>query len=332
VYVFTQSGSTWSQTQKIISGVSNDAFGHGVALSGSTLVVGAPQTSGGSMSPPGGAYVYAQSGGTFSLIAQPMPLQASPTQTGDQFGASVGVDSTTNTILIGAPAATVSSNPGAGAAYVFGLSGATWTQTQELTQAGGTGQGLGTAVALSGSNALVGTQGDNVALAFAQSGGTFGLPQVLSAIGSLGFGQAVSILGTAAVVGAPSTPGGGAAYAFQLLSTTWSPLGTLTSVGAGTSGLLGTGVAVAPTVTIHGATAPSFLVGASNAAGGAGATYWFGPQGTIVLPAPALGPRGVWIAAALFLAVGVGLTARGQARGARVQRLGRRGPRPSATS
>ena len=62
-YVFTRSGSTWSQRAELTAadGAAGDGFGYAVALSGSTAVVGAPYKS--------AAYVFTGSGGTWTQLA-----------------------------------------------------------------------------------------------------------------------------------------------------------------------------------------------------------------------------------------------------------------------
>ena len=43
-YVFVRSGGVWSQQQKLLAAdaAADDTFGHSVAISGETVVVGAP--------------------------------------------------------------------------------------------------------------------------------------------------------------------------------------------------------------------------------------------------------------------------------------------------
>ena len=43
-YVFVRSGTSWSQQQKLTAndGAAHDGFGYSVAISGDTVVVGAP--------------------------------------------------------------------------------------------------------------------------------------------------------------------------------------------------------------------------------------------------------------------------------------------------
>jgi hypothetical protein len=110
-YVFTRSGTTWTQAQELTPTPPLLEFGFSVALSGSTVVVGG-NTSGG---PPGEVYVFAPSGGSLALQ---QVLTASDAAPSDGFGNAVAVDG--NVVLAGAPGA----NDEQGAAYVF-LQGST---------------------------------------------------------------------------------------------------------------------------------------------------------------------------------------------------------------
>lgn len=114
VYVFTRSGSTWSQ-QAYVKPSSTDAgdrFGYSVALSGdgNTLAVGADaESSSGtgingnqadnSASSAGAVYVFTRSGGTWSQQAY---VKASNTEAIDNFGYSVALSSDGNTLAVGA--------------------------------------------------------------------------------------------------------------------------------------------------------------------------------------------------------------------------------------
>ncbi len=153
VYVFTRSGTTWSQQAyvKASNTVARDQFGTSVALSadGSMLAVGAQNegnsvtgingdqnlrlpTTGGS----GAVYLFTRSGLTWS---QQVYFKASNTGIGDHFGASVALSADGATLAGGAAqersAATgINGNQAddsavnAGAVYVFTRSGATWSQ------------------------------------------------------------------------------------------------------------------------------------------------------------------------------------------------------------
>jgi FG-GAP repeat len=124
-YVFTRSGTTWTQQQQINAAIpaGGDMFGSSVSLSGdaTTALIGTD----GAGTNKGTAYVFTH-GATWTQQAQ---ISAADGATGDQFGASVSLDGNGNTAVVGAPQRSSLS----GAAYIFSRSGTTWTQAQELT-------------------------------------------------------------------------------------------------------------------------------------------------------------------------------------------------------
>jgi hypothetical protein len=149
VYVFTRSGTTWTQQAyvKASNPSLNDYFGTSVSVSsdGNTLAVGA-QFEDGSIAGIGGTqddlladagavYVFTRSG---TVWTQQAYVKASNPTAGDRFGISVSVSSDGNTLAVGANSEDGSSAgingadndsfSGAGAAYVFTRSGTTWTQ------------------------------------------------------------------------------------------------------------------------------------------------------------------------------------------------------------
>lgn len=147
VYVFTRSGTTWSQQAylKASNTDGGDLFGWSVALSGETLVVGAygedsfargvnGNQANNSSSYSGAAYIFARFGTTWSQQAY---LKASNTGWQDEFGYAVAVSG--DTVVVGAHwessnATGINGNQEndnadkSGAAYVFVHNGSTWNQ------------------------------------------------------------------------------------------------------------------------------------------------------------------------------------------------------------
>ena len=154
-YVFTRTGTTWSQQAKLTAAdaAASDNFGSSVALSGDTALVGAARKAfGGTGSVAGAAYVFTRTGTTWSPQAK---LTAADAAMNDQFGRSVSLSG--DTALIGAPGKTVAWSGGVGAAYVFTRSGDSWTQqTRMVASDGATLDNFGWSVALSGTTALAG--------------------------------------------------------------------------------------------------------------------------------------------------------------------------------
>ena len=159
VYVFTRSGTTWSQQAyiKASNTESDDQFGESVAVSGDTLAVsaaledsnetGTGGTGGNNAAMNSGAvYVFTRSGVTWSQQAY---LKASNTDAGDQFGFRISLDG--DTLAVSAPneqsnetgtGGTGANNAftSAGAVYLFRRDGGNWTQVQYL-KASNTGSG-----------------------------------------------------------------------------------------------------------------------------------------------------------------------------------------------
>jgi FG-GAP repeat len=181
VYVFTRSGTTWSQQAYLKSSNTDayDNFGSPVAISGNTVVVGAwaeasnatgvnGDQSDDSADASGAAYVFTRSGTTWSQQAY---LKASNTEANDLFSTSVAVS--LNTVVVGAlyedsNATGVDGDQNdntatdSGAAYVFTRSGTTWSQ-QAYLKASNTGayDDFGDSVAISGDTVVVGAYGED---------------------------------------------------------------------------------------------------------------------------------------------------------------------------
>lgn len=129
VFVLKRTGTTWSQTQKLVATGTNarlaaDAFGSQVAIDGNTIVVGAPSqdydaVGGNMLANAGSAFVYTRSNGVWSQSQKiAAPLRAA----GDRFGASIAVSG--NFIAVGAPSHALdelneNSKTNAGAVYVL---------------------------------------------------------------------------------------------------------------------------------------------------------------------------------------------------------------------
>jgi hypothetical protein len=158
VYLFTQSGSGFSQQQKLVAsdGAENDVFGQSVALDGSTLLVGAPQATINGHANQGAVYVFSETGGTF---VQGQKLAQGTGAAGDEFGRSVALAGTT--ALIGSTREAASG----GHAYVFSLGAGGWTQAQDLSASdGASGDQFGGFLAMSGTLALIGAPGATVGM------------------------------------------------------------------------------------------------------------------------------------------------------------------------
>ncbi len=255
-YVFTRSGSTWTQQAKLTAGdgAASDYFGYSVALDGDTALVGA--VSDGALNiNPSSAYVFTRSGNTWTQQAK---LVAGDGASNDYFGASVALDG--NTALVGAIYDDVGVNGDQGSAYVFTRSGATWTQQAKLVAGdGAAGDTFGNSVALDGDTALVGVCRDDVgansdqgsAYVFTRSGSTWTQQAKLTAgDGAEGdfFGSSVALDGDTTLVGANyddvSSSSQGSAYVFTRSGSTWIQQAKVTAGDATARALLGWSVAL----------------------------------------------------------------------------------------
>ena len=156
-YVFLRSGASWSQQARLtaVDAGLEDNFGKAVALSGDTALVGAWKNDVGFVDQ-GSAYVFVRSGTSWSQQAR---LVAADASAAARFGAAVALLS--DTALIGA-AAGDGTFIGQGATYLHTRSGTSWAQHDKLTVADGqSGDAFGSAVALSGGTALVGSYADS---------------------------------------------------------------------------------------------------------------------------------------------------------------------------
>ncbi len=226
-YVYTRSGSTWLQEQRLIPNQTQpgERFGSSVSLSGDLALVGAPRraASGSGSHANGAAFVYARTLGVWSQQAM---LMAGNAGNGDSFGASVSLQG--SRALIGAPLA----GNGIGGVYVFESAAGVWSQQAMLAAlAGIQGDRFGWSVALAGDTALVGApfaRGScGAARMFRRSNGswleTAGAVVPQSNYGQL-LGWSVASDGQRWVVGAPGADDHrGAAWWFdpveQILST-----------------------------------------------------------------------------------------------------------------
>jgi hypothetical protein len=246
-YVFVRDGTNWVQQAYLKASNTGaiDVFGYRVAISGDTVVVGAPgedsNASGvngnqgnNSLSFAGAAYVFVRSGTNWSQQAY---LKASNPDVEDNFGAAVAVSG--DTVVVGAynessnatgvnGDQTDNSAYHSGAAYVFVRNGTNWTQQAYLkasnTAAGDEFSGFyGGALAISGDTIVVGSSHE----------------------GSDGIG----VNGNQSNDGAPDS---GAAYIFVRSGTNWTQQAYLKASNAEAGDEFGEQVAISDDVVVVG--------------------------------------------------------------------------------
>lgn len=186
-YVFIRSGTSWTQQQKLRPSdpASEDNFGISVALSsdGKTAIIGANHKSDNPLMANGAAYVFVLSGTSWT---QQQKLQPDDKASVDYFGGAVSLSSDGHTALIGA-ASKSDGTYATGAAYMFVLSGTSWTQQQKLQPDDkATMDYFGSSVTLSGdgNTALVGALGKSDAYVFIRVEGNWTQQQKFQAGGS----------------------------------------------------------------------------------------------------------------------------------------------------
>ena len=272
VYVFTRTGTTWSQQAyvKASNTEQGDEFGFTVALSGQTLVVAADDEDSAALGVngnqldntalgAGAIYVFVRSGTTWSQQAY---IKASNTETADRFGWSASISG--DTLAVGAigedsKVTGINGNQGdnqavqSGAAYVFVRSGTTWSQ-QAYIKASNTGaqDGFGFALGLSGESLVVGAQGED--------------------------SNATGINGSQ---NNNSEASAGAAYLFRRTGTTWAQFAYIKASNTQNADVFGIAVGLDGDLLVVGAQGEASNASGingtqtNNQAGNAGAAYAF---------------------------------------------------------
>ena len=253
----------WTAEAQLVapSGTAGEDMGYSVAISGTTALIGAPYHTVGNNSDQGAAYVFTESGTTWTYQTE---LTAPDGAANDSFGAYL--DLSGSTAVISAWRHTPSGGATEqGAVYVFTGSGSSWGPPTELTASGS--YRLGTAVALSGSTAVIGAlyqnNGRGAAYVFTSNGSSWSAPVELSASdGGTNdyFGASVDVSGSLVVVGAlqhvVSNAAEGAAYVFAQSGNSWTQQSELVDPGlAADDRAFGRSVAIDGSTLVVGASA-----------------------------------------------------------------------------
>ena len=240
VYIFTRSGSTFTQQTILIP--SDDAtrlgqeFGSSLALSsdGNTLAVGAANASYSSNTGVGHMYVFTRSGSTWTEEAIIDP--SGTKNNNSNFGwMDIDISEDGNTICAGAWKEDLQSGTGrGGAAYVFTRSGSTWTEEQRIPNPnGGAGYyfGLSTAISDNGNTLVAADYIEGAFYVFTRSGSTWTQQaRVTPTNNSTGgrFGWCVDISGDGSTIAIAERDNGTAAstagrvYIFTGSGATWT--------------------------------------------------------------------------------------------------------------
>ena len=256
-YVFALGAGGWTQTAKLTApDAAADGLGWSVAISGNTIVAGAPGISSVSQpcdgkppADPGAAYVYSMPAGGWANMTPTAALTASDACPGDGLGWSVAISG--NTVVAGAPwAPTVADEkepgypplPGQGAAYEYTMPSSGWksmTQTAELLASDPSGEDVhfGWSVGMSGNTIVVGDplQHGQAGEAYVFAMGASGWANMTQTAeltasdpkpGSDQLGTSVAVSGNTVVVGAlvhtvGSVFEAGAAYVYVMPASGW---------------------------------------------------------------------------------------------------------------
>ncbi len=133
-YVFVKPSGGWSVTASESARLTASdpaigaLFGYPVPISGDTIVAGASGAASGGVSYAGAAYVFVKpTGGWSGNLTESAKLTASDKAAYDRFGSWVAISD--NTLVVGAPHASVGSATSPGVAYVFVKPSGGWTGT-----------------------------------------------------------------------------------------------------------------------------------------------------------------------------------------------------------
>ena len=151
-YIYTRSGTTWTQQQKILAldVAAGDRFGRSVSVHGNDVLATSyyDDTKGANS---GSAYVFTRTGTSWSQAGK---LTASDGQAYDYFGYSGSINA--GVALVGAYGEDTRGSD-SGSAYLYTRSGTTWSQQQKVTATnGGKSDQFGLAVSLTDGLALGG--------------------------------------------------------------------------------------------------------------------------------------------------------------------------------
>jgi hypothetical protein len=287
---FAAERASWAQRAELTAsgGGAGDQLGECAAMSGNTVVLGAPQARVGSNNQEGAAYVYVRPAGGWKDMTQVAMLTPSDGQPAVHFASSVAIDG--DVIVVGDPYARIGSNNGQGALYVYVKPSGGWkdmTETAKLTASdGGVLSELGVSAAILG-NTIVGSAPFTTIGSNGSAGAVYVFVKPKSGWKSMTqrarltasdpvfgaeLGYSVSLSGTTIAAGAINygTTMPGAAYVFVEPSRGWKNMtqtAKLTAQNATNGDLLGFSISINGNVVVAGA--PDENVGSNTEQGAA---------------------------------------------------------------
>jgi FG-GAP repeat len=226
----TGGANNWGQFRRLLAsdGAKADRFGTSVAISGSTIIIGAFYHA-----YQGAAYLYQRDQGGVNVWGEVKKLGVDEVPSGIfYFGSSVAING--NFVVVGAPRGD-GTNIDQGSAYLFARDQGgvnNWGVVKKLLASDGAStDSFGSSVAISGNTVVIGAEENDIGSSYSQgsaylykrnAGGTNNWGQARILLASDGaannfFGNSVAISGNTIVVGAVGNPGDsnkGAAYIY----------------------------------------------------------------------------------------------------------------------
>ncbi len=296
-YVFTAPASGWAHAKQVAilkapRGQSEESFGRSVAISGNTIVIGAPFREVGKHTDQGAAYVFVKSVSGWRSASPTAELTAAAGAADEFFGEALAISG--NTVLVGAPGRKVGKHAAQGALDIFAVPRSPQTgtarQLAELTVPDGqANDALGISVAISGRTVVAGadlrrvgkTAEQGIAYIFAKHANGWRNARATAQLTDERpearelFGRTVAIWQNTIVVGAPGRGGAyaeqGAAYVFVKPASGWfgslTQTAELTASDPGKDDQFGGALAISGGLIVAGA--PGHAIGKSTEQGAA---------------------------------------------------------------
>jgi len=266
-YIFSNSGGSWSQVTKLVPSdpEASAIFGYRVSMNaaGNVVIVSAYNDDGIGVSNSGAAYIFSNSGGSWSQVTKLVP---SDPEASAAFGISVSMNAAGDVALIGSNADDgTGAAADSGAAYIFSNSGGSWTQTTKLVPSDPQlYASFGNSVSLNdaGNVAIIGAPLDEgtgvlysgAAYIFSNSGGSWSqvtklLPSDPENSAQFGIELSINAAGNVAIISAKGYDGtvpsdSGAVYIFSNFGDGWVQTGKLVAPDPEASAYFGSAVAI----------------------------------------------------------------------------------------
>lgn len=169
-YLYTRSGTTWSNIQTIAGGFATDSrFGYYQSLSGDgkqSVFHNRGDSNGGSNT--GSISFYSRTTGNFTNIAS--RIKGSTWMAGDRYGESLAMDYLGETCVVGTPLY----DNGKGNVHVWTRSGSTWTEQQDISNPLSTGSfGSDVDITSDGNMIIIGAYGSSKIYIYERNGSTW---------------------------------------------------------------------------------------------------------------------------------------------------------------